>query len=185
MRTPPSGFISETTARWSYLPGRTIMRYCTSQSSTQTPPTISMNQLRPCPPSSTSFSTARRRPSTPSALLLPSSITGETSLKLSSTDTSTTPSTSLTQSLIKYVPNSSWLKSTSRAAAIVSKPPASPTRLGTLRVEPTPASSSGASLRPAIARASTRSASALTPESQTRGGGGVTAQGPEEYCVVL
>src|SRR5579863_1097131 len=38
---------------------------------------------------------------------------------------------------------------------------------------------------PAIARVSTRSASASTRESQTRGRGGVTALGPEEYSTVL
>src|SRR5579863_1773064 len=34
----PSGFVNETTARWSFSPGRTIMRYRTSLSYTPTPP---------------------------------------------------------------------------------------------------------------------------------------------------
>src|SRR5579863_5339941 len=144
-----NGFVSETTDRWSYSPGRTIMRYRILQSSMPTPPTISTDQSRPCPPGSSSSSTALHRPSTPSAPPLPSSTTGETSLRSSDTDTSTTPSASSTQSSIKYVPNSSWQKSASRPAAIVSRPPASPTRSDTSRDEHTPAFSSGVSLSPA------------------------------------
>src|SRR5579863_3518299 len=185
MRAPQSGFVSETTGRWSYLQGRTIMRYRTSQSSTPTPPTISTDQSRPCPPGSSFSSTVRHSPSTPSAPLLPNSTTGETSPRSSDTDTSTTPSASSTQSSIKYVPNSSWQKSASRPAAIVSRPPASPTRSDTSKGEPTPASSLGASLSPATVPASIHSASASTRESQTRGRGGVTALGPEEYSAVL
>src|SRR5579863_5234085 len=182
---PRSGFVSETTDRWSYSPGRTIMRYHTSQNSTPTPPTISTDQSRPSPPGFSSSSTVPLRPSTPSAPPLPSLTTGETSPKSSDTDTSTTSSASSTRSSTKYVPNSSWLKSASRPAAIVSRPPASPTRSDTSKGEHTPASSSGASLNPATVPASTRSANASTQESQTRGRGGVTALGPEEYSVVL
>src|SRR5579863_4346505 len=185
MHAPRSGFVSETMDRWSYSPGRTIMRYRVLQNSMQTRPTTSTDQSRLCPPGSSSSSTVPHRPSTPSALPLPSSTTGGTSPRSSDTDTSMTPSASSMQSSIKYVPNSSWLKSASRAAAIVSRPPVSPTRSGTLRAGPMPASSSGASLSPATARASTRSASASTRESRTRGGGGVTALGPEEYSAVL
>src|SRR5579863_2186349 len=46
MHAWPSGFVSETTARWSYLPGRIIMRYHTSQNSMQTPPMILTDQSR-------------------------------------------------------------------------------------------------------------------------------------------
>src|SRR5579863_6168227 len=172
---PRSGFVSETTDRWSYSQGRTIMRYRMSQNSTPTPPTISTDQSRPCPPGSFSSSTTQHHPSTPSTPPLPSSTIGETSLKSSDTDTSTTPSS------IKYMPNSSWLKSASRAAAIISKPPTSPTKSGISRDGPTLASSLDISLNPTTARASTRSASASTQESQTRGRGGVIARGPEEY----
>src|SRR5579863_6452824 len=77
---PRSGFVNETTDRWSYSPGRTIMRYRTSQNSTPIPPTTSMDQSRLCPPGSSSSSTVPHRPSTPSAPPLPSSTTGETSL---------------------------------------------------------------------------------------------------------
>src|SRR5579863_10350254 len=185
MRAPRSGFVSETTDRWSYSPGRTIMRYRMLQNSTPTRPTTSTDQSRPCPPGSSSSSTAPHRPSTPSAPPLPSSITGETSLRSSDTDTSTTPSESSTPSSIKYVPNSSWQKSASRPAAIVSRPPASPTRSDTSRDGPTLASNSGTSRSPATVPDSIHSASASTRESQTRGRGGVTALGPEEYSVVL
>src|SRR5579863_5115658 len=185
MRAPRSGFVSETTDRWSYSPGRSIMRYRTLQNSMPTPPTISTDQSRPCPPGSSSSSTAPHRPSTPSAPPLPNSTTGETSLRSSDTDTSTTPSESSTPSSIKYVPNSSWQKSASRPAAIVSRPPASPTRSDTSRDGPTLASNSGTSRSPATVPDSIHSASASTRESQTRGRGGVTALGPEEYSVVL
>ena len=185
MRALPSGFVSEMMARWSYLLGRTIMRYCTSPSSMQTLPTTLTDQSRLCPPGFSSFSMARHCPSTLSAQQWQSLTTGETSPKLSDTDTSTTPSVSSTQSSIKYMPNSSWLKSASRPAVIVSRPPASPTKSDTSRDEPTPDSNLGASLSPATARASTRSASGSTQESQTRGRGGVTALGPEEYSAVL
>src|SRR5579863_3805097 len=90
---------------------------------------------------------------------------------------------SVTKSGFPTSANSSWLKSGSRPATIISKLPASPTRSGTSRVEPTPASSLVASLSPATAPNSICSASALTRESQTRQGGGVMAVGPEEYCV--
>src|SRR5579863_6014535 len=101
---PRSGFVSEMTDRWSYSLGRTIMRYRMSQNSTPTPPTISTDQSRLCPPGSFSSSMVPHRPSTPSAPPLLSSTTGETSLKSSDTDTSTTPSASSTRSSIKYMP---------------------------------------------------------------------------------
>src|SRR5579863_733141 len=182
---PQNGFVSETMDRWSYSQGRSIIRYRMLQNSTPSLPTTSMDQWRPCPPGSSSLSTAQHHPSTPSAPPLPSLTTGETSPKSSDTDTSTTPSASLTQSLIKYMPNSSWLKSASRAATIVSRLPVSPTRSDTSRAAPTLASSLGASPSPATVRASTHSASDLTQESQTRGGGGVTALSPRKYSVVL
>src|SRR5579863_10543017 len=172
-------------ARWSFSLGRTIMRYCTSPSSMQTPPMTSTDQSRLCPPGSFSSSTARHRSFTPSAQQWRNSTTGGTSPKSSDTDTSMIPSASSMQSSIKYVPNSSWLKSGSRAATTISKPPASPTRSDTSRDEPMPTFSSAASLSLATAPTSILSTSALTPESQTRQGGGVTALGSEEYCMVL
>src|SRR5579863_2027619 len=184
-RARPSGFVSETTARWSFLPGRSIMRFRTSPSYTQIPPTTSTDQSRLCPPGSSSSSTARRRHSIRSAQQLRNSTTGGISPRSSNTDTSMTPSASSTQSSIKYVPTSSWLKSGSRAAATVLRPPASPTRSATSKDELTPASSWAASPSPAPAPASTRFANASTQESQTRGRGGVTARGPEEYSAVL
>src|SRR5579863_9399802 len=184
-RARPSGFVSETTARWSFSPGRTIMRFRTSPSYTQIPPTTSTDQSRLCPPGSSSSSTGRPHHSTHSARQLRSSTTGEISPKSSDTDTSMTPSASSTQSSIKYVPNSSWLKSGSRVAAIVSKPPASLTKSATSKDEPTPASNWAASPSLAPVRASTPSASASTQESQTRERGGVTASIPEKYSFVL
>src|SRR5579863_8656470 len=156
------------------------MRYRMLQSSTPTPPTTSTDQSRLCPPGSSSSSTAPHRPTTPSAPPLPSSTTGETSPRSSDTDTSTTSNASSTRSSTKYVPNSSWLKSASRPAAIVSRPPASPTRSDISKDERTTASSLGANLSPVTVPASTRSANASTRKSQTRGRGGVTVLGPEE-----